>query len=416
MRGHLVSLKGDRGPQGERGPTGLAGPVAVGNDVAFADAIDNPSSLTFATLATRSTHIGGVLVMGDSVGTYGYPAAMKANLKRKGFTCDLTNNSFPGSTTGVLLSQLPTAMADSSPRYVTFQVSINDQRLDVITSIAQTVANVVSAIAKIRRAGAIPIIVGSAAISPSWINLPGAWGLEAAKGLVRTNEAVRFACAADDVIFVDMYAATFNRVGMLADGVHPSALGSQVWAEQIANAIAKVEFEAYPRTILFGDRFTRQNNAGTMGPEWFPKSGTWGILDGRAYCSTGADGDLATTETGKSNHALTVTTFHAAATPYGVIVRDDNSGNYLLTVNTIGGLELRVGGAIIGSSVAANNPMPITGTDVITVVAETTHFMVYLNGYQVISVESSTRPTGSRVGIYRWSSPNARFDSVFVTT
>lgn len=403
-----ANLLGPIGPEGKRGLPGLE---SVATDPGVAEYIETPG-----TLISNALHqnLGKILYLGDSIGTGPFPDWTKHYLQRYGYASTTINESVGGNTTTVLLDRLPALLATHTPQYVVFMVSINDQRVDVVHPTETTVANVRKAVDMIRKAGAVPVIVGSGHIDPAWANNPAAWTMASAQSAVVTNRRVKAVCEAEEILYVDIFEAMFRRVGVLSDGVHPNTAGAIVWARACVDVITGRETPS-TRKVLFSDAFSRPNSAATLGTDWTVEAGTWGIVDGRAYSATQADGDQATANAGTADYAVQVVTAHPANYAFGVPFRYGNSTNYyLLTVDTAGLLQMytRIGGTF---TVITSNTAVMLGNDEIVIHAEGPNLMAFVNGMPILAVTDTSFATDTRAGLRQNVSPLARFEKFAVT-
>lgn len=406
------NLTGPRGYQGIQGSRGLPGLNGVATDDAVAEYLR-----TRGTQASNAIHydLGKILVMGDSIGTGAFPYWMQEDLFKNGYASDIVNESVGGNTTTVLLSRLPDLLATHAPKHVLFMVSINDQRVDVVHSTETSVSNVRAAVDLIRKAGAVPIIVGSAHIDPAWASNPAAWTIASAQSAVVTNRAVKGMCDAEEVLFVDVFDAMLRRIGVLSDGVHPNEAGSIVWGRACADAIAERQSRS-TRKVLLSDSFTRPNSATVLGAAtWLTEVGTWGVVDNAAYSATAADGDQVTANVGANDYAVMVKTAHAGDLAWGIPFRYTNSTNYLLlTVETSGMVRFltRIGGTFASFT---SNLATFVGNDEVVIHAEGNHLMAFVNGMPILSFSQGTFLTGPRVGVRQSTSALARFDKFIVS-
>ena len=347
----------------------------------------------------------------------------------------VVNAGISGNNSGQMFARLADLLDRHNPDVALLETSINDSRLDLNISTAQSVRNLRRMVALCRVDGIRPIVATAAPVNVGqWINAKGTanYGQQSAVKARATNSAVRAAMVADGVELVDLEAAFAGRKLHLADGIHPNDTGHDAWATAWArgfagNAVGVVSSPADTPSALFADTFDRAD-ASTLGSSWLsPYAGSWGIANNRARTLADRDDDRVARNVHATDHTISATgTAAVAGQKYaiGLMTRVLDGANYYVGqvyVNANGTgvanfyLRSRGGYALLRSA----NLIGLDATTDLSVSSCGSRHTVTVNGDPVIQLINGANLTGTGVGM-RAPNPtvlgSSRWNSLTVTT
>ncbi len=178
---------------------------------------------------------GAIVALGDSI-TFGtgltrdeaYPARLAALLHEP-----VCNAGVPGDQAGDALGRLQRDVLQYHPRAVVILLGANDAGfLGEPTDPEVFRHELTQIVAKVADSGAVPVVASLLPVDP--VALRREWAIP--DGWPIYDRIVREVAAAKQTAIVDLTAAVGGDLTLLADGLHPSAAGSEV----IAAAVAKV--------------------------------------------------------------------------------------------------------------------------------------------------------------------------------
>lgn len=153
--------------------------------------------------------------------------------------------------------------------------------------------------------------------------------------------------------------------------------------------------------IVISDKFDRADNASSLGnadtgQTWTASAGTWGIQSNRAYTPAGTE-NYAVIDSGILNLTAEVT-LAVRVNRSGIVFRFTDSANwyrFVLSSTTVF-LQRRLANATTSLSSFAVTP---ADGDVLKVVVNGSQFMAYYNGELKATVNDTTFPTQTWVGM-----------------
>lgn len=174
------------------------------------------------------------------------------------------------------------------------------------------------------------------------------------------------------------------------------------------------------------DDFNRTDSAVSLGTStsghlWTAQVGTWGINSNQGYCPTLSAGiGDATVDYGSIDCTLEVT-FSTVARPMGVVLRWEDSSNYIRVririIATVHRTEMHViNGGIQGANLISVDGVVWASGDVMKVVVSGQSLEVFRNGSSIGSITHTQVDdvTGTNHGIYTESTAS-RFDDFSIT-
>jgi len=419
----IADLKGDEGPQGPIGADGLPGVLAIDNVTAMASYVLDPAENVFKASLDEKFPQGKVLFLGTSIAagvgttdpaTKSYPVRAGFHLATmlSGAPLVVVNAGVSADSTTDMRARLAALLKAHRPTIVVVEESINDVALTKAVTAVQTTANMTAMAAMIRVAGAIPIFLTHQQINPAQFNTPTVQ-TQATQALATQNRKNLLVTAARiGVYVVDIFAITQYLTGVLWDGLHPNDRAANIWGYAIARAIVSYDMGQH-FDLSLDDTFARTSTT-TIGAGWTTVGSTWGTDGANAYCVTGYDGAVVTTEGGGTDVSFTsVITASSGAIDGGILVRSNGTATGYLVVYIGADLVLFVlnaGGVVeLGRSVGAALPgVPVT------INASGPNLLVSIDGAPVISAVNSAYTAGTKVGL-RYSA-NALVRWAYATT
>lgn len=152
------------------------------------------------------------------------------------------------------------------------------------------------------------------------------------------------------------------------------------------------------------DNFDRPDSAvslgtSTSGHVWSALVGTWGTIGQAAYLVTDAGEDVALLDSGMANCLIQVQLNPAGAASHRLLFRGTDASNYWLLQTEFGVYKIyqRVAGGFTGA--LASFAKTQTDGDVITIWMAGNQVEAYINGYHVMSANSSHNATATKHGI-----------------